>query len=248
MRTSAQAKLAIYYANGLVEIIQGNNSKMAVRGSTLVKSDALRIGLGAVCMLIGANGKSLQLNSAGTYAYEKLEQLISKAGVTNVSQRYFQYVYDNLFNVVNADKLSISPVVFRDEVLMINPMNYSIITANIVFFSWKKPVDNNNVHIQIRNDNKVILDSIFKKSSSAAINLSKFSQHAAAYEWRAEEAGSKQHLEVWHQFLIPAKKDWKKVDSDLNLLQNKSLNKKLKKQMLMDMFGKWKNTEKGILY
>ncbi len=242
IRISAQTNLAIYHTSGRVEIIQGNNSKIAVRGDAIAKSNSLLLREGADCMLIGANGKSLQLNSAGSYSYEKLQQLIIKAGVTNVSQRYFKYVYDNLFNVPKADKLSVSPVVFRDEVLMKEPVNYSIVLSTHFLFSWKKPVDKNSVRIIIRNEDVAIFDSVFKNATTAVIDLSKLRHHGILYQWRAEEAGAKQHPDAWNEFLIPMKKDWKDVRAEQKLVHSNTLNKALKKQMQLDLFEKWKRS------
>ena len=194
-------------------------------------------------MLIGANGKSFQLNLPGTFSFTKLQQLISSAGVTNVSQKYFKYVYENLFNVAKGDKLSITPVVYRDEVLMKYPTDKTILLATKCAFTWKKPANENWVRLQVRNNGVIIYDSVFKKKTGILIDFSKLPGSSTWYQWHVEEAGVKQHSDIWNQFLIPARSSWESVRSDLRLLNDNRFNKETKDQIRTDLFEKWKNSD-----
>ena len=240
--TTAQNNLVIYHTNGKVEIVQGGNTKIATRGDVFAKSNSLQLSEGSDCMLIGANGKSLQLNSSGSYSFDKIQQLILKAGLTNVSQRYFKYVYDNLFNVKKSDKFSVSPVVFRDENLMKTPVNFSIFLSTHLHFSWMKPADKNNVRVQIRNQAVIIFDSVFKKATKAEIDLSKLPKQSNWYQWQAVEAGVRKQTDIWNEFLLPAKKYWEEVRAEQKMILHKTMNKSLKKQMEYDLFTRWKKT------
>jgi hypothetical protein len=87
LSASAQKNLVVYHITGDVNIVTGNKSSLAKRGDVLVKNNSMQMGNGADCMLIEQNGKSLQVNTAGTYSYEVLQKMMSSTSKEGVTQK-----------------------------------------------------------------------------------------------------------------------------------------------------------------
>ena len=94
-------------------------------------------------MLIEEKGRSLQVSSAGTYTFEMLQKMMANAGNAGVTQKFFSYVYENLFAGKKEDKLSVTPVVFRGDELMKTPADNIIIISDAFTLGWKKPFREN---------------------------------------------------------------------------------------------------------
>ena len=235
----AQSKLIIYHTTGNVTILSGSISKPAVRSDILTMSNSLKLQEPASCMLINATGKSLQLTTTGTYSFDKLEKLLAIAGVSNVSAKFFKYVYDNLFTGQQKDKMDITPVVFRGTSLMEAPENNQLIFTAGITFKWRKPDDGNAVRISIRSGKTIVLDTVFKHANSYTLIVSKLLVQGVKYEWIAREEGTKQQTDSWYEFLIPFKRDITKMDSELKNIMQKSLSTETKKLLRKDLFEMW---------
>ena len=61
------------------------------------------------------------------------------------------------------------------------------------------------------------------------------------YKWKTEEVDTRRSTEKYFNFLIPEKKDRKKILQDIKLVQSKSFSRDVKMQMMQDIFIKWKN-------
>ena len=242
-KATAQKNIIIYHTSGTVNIIVNNKSIAAARGNKLARGNSLELKQNATCMLIEQSGRSLQVNAAGIYTFESLQQMLLKKDDNNVSSKFFKYVYENLFAPKSGDQLGVTPVVFRGEDLMKTPADNTIILADAFSLSWKNPVSKAPVRIAIQDDaNRVLIDTIIKKSTSLQVYLSENKFIAGhVYSWKAEEAGSRQPTEHYFNFIIGEKKDAKKILSDLDLLHDKNISVKLKQQLQQDIFLKWKN-------
>lgn len=237
---SAQKSLVVYHVAGNVNIITANKSSAAKRGDILVKNNSLQVKQGT-CMLIEENGKSLQVNSAGTYTFETLQKMMSSAANTGVTQKFFSYVYSNLFSGKKEDKLSVTPVVFRGDELMKLPADNTIIIADAFMLGWKKPAGKIPVHLVILNNaDEKILDTILNSATSLQVDVTKNNfLPGNIYKWKAEESGTRQPKEKYFYFLIAGKSDRKQILKDLKLLQT-NISGELKIQMQQDIFQKWK--------
>ena len=234
----AQNTLVVYHTDGVVTVINGHETKLAVRGDQVSKSGVLVLTGQSDCMLISESGKSLQLNTAGRYSYDKLQVLFRAAGTTNISSKYFKYVYDNLFSKVKNDKLGVAPVVFRDEALMNSPEDSSVQISHLLFFSWKRPADKNSARIRIFNEDSLVYDKVIP-STGCTIDLARLLRKGTRYSWTAEEAGAKQHTLVFNHFIIPAAKDLPEVRGELGVIQHIHGNSFLLRQMQKDFYKKW---------
>ena len=234
---SAQKNFVVYYVSGDVKIVSGNSSSVATRGNILSKENLLQVRAGAACMLIAEKGTSLQVNNPGTYNYEKLRQMLASAG-SNVTAKFFSYVYDNLFTGQKKDQLGITPVVFRGDVLMKDPGDYAILFAGEITLGWK-PAGKIPVHVVVKDGtDKIIIDSFFKKATSMQAGIAKIIP-GNVYRWKAEERDTHQPKEVYFHFMLASKNDRAKIESDLKLLQDKNLSPQLKDQVKQDIFLKW---------
>ena len=238
---SAQKNLVVYHVIGDIKIITNNKPEVAKRGNILTKNNSLQVKQNAGCMLIEQSGKSLQVNTAGTYPFEMLQNMMSKAEGNNVTSKFFSYVYQNLFSSKKSDQLSITPVVFRGEKLMMLPFDNAIIISDAVGLEWKHSAGSSTTHLLIRdNAGKIYLDTIIKSTTSLQINFSERNFLPGVYEWKSEEADTRQPQENYFHFLIAEKQDRRNILKDMKLLQDKTLSSEIKKQMQQDIFIKWK--------
>lgn len=239
---SAQKNLVVYHIGGNVNIVTGNKSTVAKRGDILTKNNSLQLSQGADCMLIEQKGKSLQVSTAGTYTFDALQKMMLNAGNAGVTQKFFSYVYQNLFSSKKEDNLSVTPVVFRGYELMKTPSDNTIIISDAFTLGWKKPSAKMWVHLIIKNNtDETMVDSVFKKSTSLDINSLKNSfVPGNFYKWKAEESGTRKTSEKYFYFLIAEKNDRKQILKDLKLLQDKNISNDLKAQLQEDIFQKWK--------
>lgn len=237
---SAQKNLVVYHVTGNVNIIAGNKVAAAKRGDILTKNTSLQVKQSAGCMLIEEKGKSLQVNTAGTYTFEALQKMMADAGNTGVTQKFFSYVYENMFEK-HGDKLSVTPVVFRGEDLMKTPADNTIIISDAFTLGWK-PSGKIPVHVSIwNNKDEKIFDTVLKSSTSLQVDITKNNfLPGTVYKWKAEESGTRQPKEKYFYFLIAEKKDRKHILKDIKLLQDKKLTKDLRLQLQQDIFDKWK--------
>lgn len=242
LSTSAQKNLVIYHIMGNVNIVTGGKSSAGKRGDVLIKSNALQVGQGADCMLIEQHGKSLQINTSGTYSYEAIEKMMSNTSKEGVSQKFFSYVYESLFTNKKEDKLSVTPVVFRNNELMKTPADNTIIISDAFILGWKNPSGKMWGHLIIKDStDKIIIDTVIKNSASLQINIAENNlQIGNIYKWKVEELGARQHTKNYFQFLIVEKNDRQQILKDLKLLQNKNMSNNLKLEMQQDIFLKWK--------
>lgn len=238
---SAQKNLVVYHVTGNVNIVSGNRSSVAKRGDILTKKNSLQVKQGADCMLIDEKGKSLQVNSAGTYTFDVLQKMMSNAGNTGVTQKFFSYVYDNLFSGKKGDKLSITPVVFRGDELMKIPADNTIIISDAFTLGWKKPAGKIPVHLTIWNNaDEKIFDTVLNHGISLQVDLTKNNfLPGNLYQWKTEESDTHQSKEKYFHFLIAEKNDRKQILKDLKLLQDKNMSNNLKLEMQQDIFLKW---------
>ena len=239
---SAQKNLVVYHTTGNVSIVTGNKSATAKRGDILTKNNSLQLSQGADCMLIEEKGKSLQISTAGTYTFDALQKMMLNAGNAGVTQKFFSYVYQNLFSSKKADNLSVTPVVFRGYELMKTPYNNTIIISDAFTLGWKKPSGKIWVHLVVKDSSdKMIVDTVVKQSASLEISSIKNNfVPGNFYKWKAEESGTPKPTEKYFYFLIAEKNDRKQILNDLKLLQDKNISNDLKVQMQQDIFQKWK--------
>ena len=239
---SAQKNLVVYHVAGDVNVISGNNTSTAKRGDVLIKNTSLQIKQGSSCMLIEEKGKSLQIAAAGNYTFEMLQKMMLNTRKEGVTQKFFSYVYENLFSGKHGDKLSVTPVVFRGEELMRTPPDNTIIISDAFTLGWKKPAGKIPVHITISNNSdERIIDPILKSTTSLQFDITKKGfQPGTIYKWKAEELGTREPKDIFFNFLIPKISDRKHILNDLKLLQDKNLSPELKRQMQQDIFLKWK--------
>ena len=238
----AQKNLVVYHTTGNVNILTGNKSITAKRGDILTKNNSLQLSQGADCMLIEEKGKSLQVSTSGTYTFDALQKMLLNAGNAGVSQKFFSYVYQNLFSSKKEDNLSVTPVVFRGYELMKTPSDNTIIISDAFTLAWKKPSAKMWVHLIIKdNADETIVDTVLKQSTSLEINSIKNSfVPGNFYKWKAEESGTRKPSEKYFYFLIAEKNDRKQILNDLKLLQDKNISNALKAQLQQDIFQKWK--------
>jgi len=117
-------------------------------------------------MLIEPSGKSMQLSTQGTYSFEAIQKLFLNAGKDAVTAKFFKYVYDNMFSSHESDRQSVTPVVFRDQGLMVAPLDNAIVFAAPVL-TWNMPLRKLYVRVLIKDfNNNKILDTVVKESSS----------------------------------------------------------------------------------
>lgn len=239
---SAQKKFVVYHVTGNVNIVTGNNAVTAKRGDIIAGNNLLQMSKNSSCMLIEEKGKSLQVTVEGAYTFGALQKMMLTAGNAGVTQKFFSYVYDNLFAGNKEDKLSVTPVVFRGNELMKLPNNNTIIISDAFTLGWRKPLGKMWVHIVAKDsDDKMILDSVFKTGTSLEINSVKNNfVPGNFYKWKAEESGNSKPSEKYFNFLIAEKNDRKKILNDLKLLQDKNISDEIKVQMQQDIFQKWK--------
>ena len=239
---SAQKNLVVYHITGNVNIVTGNKSVAAKRGDIFTKNNSLQLSPGTDCMLIEEKGRSLQVNTAGTYTFEALQKMMVNAGNSGVTQKFFSYVYQNLFSEKKGDNLSVTPVVFRGDELMKIPFDNTIIISDAFTLGWKKPGGRIPVHLIIKeNTEKIILDTLLKQVASIEINIAQSNFLAGnIYKWKIEESDTRQHKEKYFYFLIGEKSDRRKILNDLKLLQDKNISNDLKLEMQQDIFQKWK--------
>lgn len=237
---SAQKNLVVYHVTGNVNITSGNKTSVAKRGDILVKNTSLQVKQGADCMLIEEKGKSLKVVT-GTYSFDALQKKMSTNTTPGVTQKFFSYVYSNMFSAKKEDKLSVAPVVFRGDELMKLPADNTIIISDAFALGWKKPAGKIPVQITIwdKTDNK-ILDTVLRNSLSLQMNaVNNNFLPGNIYKWKSEESGTRQPKEKYFYFLIAANNDRKEILKDVKLLQNKTLSNELKAQMQKDIFLKW---------
>jgi hypothetical protein len=241
INVTAQKKFLVYHVNGDVNLISGSNAATAKRGDALMKNNKLLVKPGANCMVIGDKGNSVQLTS-GTYTFDEVEKRMANAAGTNVTQKFFSYVYENLSSGKSSDKLSVTPVVFRGDELLKIPSDNTIVMSDIFTVGWKKPAGKIPVHLTIMNiNNEKIIDTILKNSTSLILDINKYTfASGEVYKWKTEESDTHQPKEKYFSFLIPAKHDRKKILEELKVLQNKGMSNDLKMQMQHDIFYKWK--------
>ena len=238
----AQKDLVIYHVTADVKIITNSKGEVAKRGDVLTKNNSLLLKQNATCMLIAPSGKSLQVNTTGTYTFATLQTMLSKAADDNTTSKFFSYVYKNLFSARQGDQLAITPVVFRGEKLMQLPSDNSIIISDAISLEWKNSAGSSTVRLFIKdNTGRIYLDSVIKKITSLQINFAERNfVKGNVYEWKAEDADTRQPQENYFHFLIAEKSDRRNILKDLKLLQNKVLSSEVKKQMQQDIFNKWK--------
>ena len=239
---SAQKTLVVYHITGNVNIVTGNKSAAAKRGDIFTKNNSLQLSPGTDCMLIEEKGRSLQVNTAGTYTFEALQKMMVNAGNSGVTQKFFSYVYQNLFSEKKGDNLSVTPVVFRGDELMKIPFDNTIIISDAFTLGWKKPGGRIPVHLIIKDSTeKIILDALLKQVASIEINIAQSNFLAGnIYKWKIEESDTRQHKEKYFYFLIGKKGDHRLILKDLKLLQDKNISNDLKLEMQQDIFQKWK--------
>ena len=239
---SAQKNFVVYHITGNVNIVTGNKSAAAKRGDILTKNNSFQLNQGADCMLIEEKGKSLQVSTSGNYTFEALQKMMLNTTNAGVTQKFFSYVYQNMFSANKEDNLSVTPVVFRGNELMKSPNENTIIISDAFTLGWRKPSGKMWVHLVVKDNNdKMILDTVLKTSTSLEINNIKNNFAAGNfYEWKAEESGRPKPSDKYFNFLIAEKNDRKKILNDLKLLQDKSISNDLKMQMQQDIFLKWK--------
>lgn len=236
----AQKNIAVYYVTGSANIITANKVTPAKRGDVIAKNYLLQLDKNAGCMLIDEKGRSLQVSTAGTYSLATLHKMMTDAGKKGVSQKFFSYVYDNLFSAKKADQLSITPVVFRGEKLMRSPADYTLIISDLLVLGWKRSAGNTSYHLVVKGAQPIgLLDTLIKKSTSLQLNLAEHFLPGNMYLWKVEEAGIREPKENYYHFLIAQKADRKKILKDLKMLQDKGLGNELKMQMQQDIFRKW---------
>jgi len=233
----SQKNLALYHVAGNVFIISNNKTSPAARGNTISATDKLSLKEGGVCMLIESGGKSVQITKPGTYTYPSLQKLLQNAGKDAVTAKFFSYVYDNMFSSHESDRQSVTPVVFRDQGQMVDPLDNAVVFASPVL-TWKLPLRNLYVRVLIKDfNNNNILDTVIKKFTSLkTVGLIP----GMAYQWKAEEAGNKQSPERYFHFLVAEEKDRAAIEKDLQMLKNKSLSVKLQSQVREDIYLKWR--------
>ena len=238
---SAQKKFVVYHVTGNVNIVTGNNAVSAKRGDIIAGNNLLQMSKNSSCMLIEEKGKSLQVTVEGAYTFGALQKMMLTAGNAGVTQKFFSYVYDNLFAGKKEDKLSVTPVVFRGNELMKTPNNNTIIISDAFTLGWRKPSGKMWVHLIVKDSTgKMILDTIVKTGSSLEMNKVKNNfLPGNFYKWKAEESGNKP-VDKYFNFLIAEKGDRKKILNDLKLLQDKSISNDIKMQLQQDIFQKWK--------
>jgi len=232
----------VYHITGTVNIITNDKPVAAKRGAILTKNNFLQLKQGADCMLIEEKGRSLQVTSAGTYSFEMLQKMMANAGNAGVTQKFFSYVYENLFTGKKEDRLSVTPVVFRGDELMKTPFDNTIIISDAFTLGWKNPTGKIWAHLIIKDStDKIIIDTVIKQSTSLQINIAENNlQSGNIYKWKVEESGTRQQLEKYFHFLLAKKNDRKQILKDLKLLQNKNMSNNLKLEMQQDIFLKWK--------
>ena len=104
---SAQKKFVVYHVTGNVNIVTGNNAVTVKRGDIIAGNNLLQMSKNSSCMLIEEKGKSLQVTVEGAYTFGALQKMMLTAGNAGVTQKFFSYVYDNLYAGKKEDKLSI---------------------------------------------------------------------------------------------------------------------------------------------
>lgn len=239
---SAQKNLVVYHITGTVNILTADKPTPAKRGAILTKNNFLQLKQGSDCMLIEEKGRSLQVTSAGTYSFEMLQKMMTNAGNAGVTQKFFSYVYENLFTGKKEDRLSITPVVFRGNDLMKTPPDNTIIISDAFTVVWKNPSGKMWAHLVVMDSaDKIIIDTVIKQSASLQIDIAQNNlQRGNIYKWKVEESGTRQHSENYFHFLIAEKNDRKQILKDLKLLQDNKMSNSFKVEMQQDIFLKWK--------
>jgi hypothetical protein len=201
---SAQKSLVVYHVTGRANLLAGNTISVAKRGNLIAKNNSLQLDKNSDCMLIDDKGRSVQVNTAGVFTFEALQKMMADAGKTGVTQKFFSYVYENLFSSKKNDQLAITPVVFRGEKRMKNPSDYTIIISDAATLSWKKSAGSTTVHMVIKDiGGNRFMDTLIKKSKSLQLNLAEGNfLPGAVYEWKVEEAGSRSPKENYFHFLL----------------------------------------------
>lgn len=232
----SQKNLVIYHVAGDVSILSNNKTSAAGRGNTISKGDKLMLRDGGVCMLIESAGKSIQVKKPGTYTFEAMQKLLQNAAKDEVTAKFFSYVYNNMFGSHDDNHQGVTPVVFRDQGLMVYPLDYAIVFSAPVL-TWKMPLRNLFVRVLIKDlNNNIILDTVVKKTTSLkALRLTT----GNTYVWKAEEAGNKQSPERYFHLLMAYTKDRAAIEKELKILQNNSLSPKIQSQLREDIYLKW---------
>jgi hypothetical protein len=236
----AQKNFVVYHVAGNVNTITNNKAAAAKRGDIITKNNSLQVKQGANCMLIEEKGRSLQVITAGTYTFEALQKMMLNIGKAGVTQKFFSYVYDNLFEK-HGEKLSVTPVVFRGDELMKTPFDNTIIISDAFTVTWKKPAGKIPVRLFVVSDKAgEVMDTVVRNATSLIVDIAKNNfLPGTVYKWKAEEFGTRQPKEKYFYFLIAEKKDRKEILKEIKGLQDRKLTNELRQQLQQDIFKKW---------
>ncbi|CAN5357850.1 hypothetical protein BH09BAC2_BH09BAC2_21710 [soil metagenome] len=249
----AQNNVVVYHVTGTVNLISGNSVKPAIRGTVIPANSSLQLKERSTCMLIDNTGKSVQINTAGTYAADVLKTQVTAQSSTDVTKKFFSYVYQSLLSHKPSAQMAITPVVFRD--IQLQPKktvhNYTIVLSEKIAFRWKatsnKPVKITVQKAELNTSNQEdkirytgFIDSVFATSnelvSDAQINLL---PPGFSYRWKAEPAHIINPAKQFIYFLVAKKQDYAAIKKDQQILQTTGLSAAIKLQLEKDLFEKW---------
>lgn len=144
----SQESLLVFSQKGNNYIETNGKRKSAKKGDIITNKDKTIIGIVSYIIAVDNNGNSYKISKPGKMEYSKLLAYRQKNYRTEITNRYFKMVWDELTGKP-ANEKRIGGV-FRGEVLMDLPNDSSKVIETNVKFKWNNE-NNNTAFIFIRN-------------------------------------------------------------------------------------------------
>jgi hypothetical protein len=229
-------------SSGTVNILSGNSTTAAKKGSKILKVSTLQLKENSTAMVVDTKGRSVYLKAAGSYTYSALTKMLGKVKEDDLLKGYAQMLMKNMFSHDDAGQTSVTTAVHRGIDPMMRPGDYSIIINDALTFEWFGPRSKVWMKLIISDSTHVLVDTLFTEPSGTIrhckIPLELF-KAATAYKWKAEISPNREASDHYFHFLIADKADSNAIRKDIQNIQTNPNYKEMKRDLMQYVYTKW---------
>ncbi|HMO33699.1 MAG TPA: hypothetical protein PKE63_09450 [Lacibacter sp.] len=233
----------LYHVNRKVIWVHDGKKETARRGIFVRPQHSLQIAANAEAMLIGNDGRSMLLKSAGLYSFSQIKNRFKEQKNTGVVSSFFAYVFEKFLKEEEGDhKQKITAAVFRAPQFMQQPADSSFAADAPVTLTWRKQ-GNTPMKLEfILNDR--LYDTVLQRASGFPVPLAWMETEnvqARLVRWKVYPADSRQHeLMAYYSFILPLPEDAALIRQQLQQLRTAyGKDPALLRMMERDLFERW---------
>jgi hypothetical protein len=227
----------VFRTKGDVKLIRGTKASVTLKNMKIEESDQLRLGPESYAVMLSGSDKALRLTVTGIYSYTDLRSMCQK-NQTSLTREYMNYVAQSIIEKEEPKTaMVIKGAVYRTRMQyeksdMILPPDSSVVSSEMVNFSWHRAADNSARYLIILENGVKEIYSKLLSDTTISLQASLFKPQTI-YFWLVSTNQKPSDKEARFTFVF-GDKEWKTefLDNEnvMNELENEiqKTNKKIK--------------------